>query len=193
MCIEVEDFHGKDLKSMHKKTEDVTGRKRTCSSTGYLKSKVGDVIMEKEKILETWEEYIKDLYGDSERHEHYTIRTDTEGPRILKREVENAMKKTKNGKAPGPDNITIELLEALEEFGVDQIIKFLNKIYGTGQMPEDLSKSIFIALPKKAGAIECKLHRTISLMSHLTKILLTVIMNITRNKTRYCTRTLWFR
>ena len=71
------------------------------------------------------------------------------------------MKKTKKGKAPGPDNITIELLEALEEFGVDQITKFLNNIYDTGEIPEDLSKSIFITLPKK-----------IRLMSHLTKICL---------------------
>ena len=94
------------------------------------------------------------------------------------------MKKTKKGKAPVPNNITIELLEALEEFGVDQITKFLNNIYDTGEIPEDLSKSIFITLPKKAGAIECELHRTISLMSHLTKIFLWIVMNRTRNKTR---------
>ncbi|GFN91009.1 endonuclease-reverse transcriptase [Plakobranchus ocellatus] len=40
----------------------------------------------------------------------------------------------------------------------------------------DLSKSIFIALPKKPGATECELHRTISLMSHITKILQKIIM-----------------
>ncbi|GFO41248.1 craniofacial development protein 2 [Plakobranchus ocellatus] len=38
-----------------------------------------------------------------------------------------------------------------------------------GLIPTDLSKSIFIALPKKPGATECELHRTISLMSHITK------------------------
>ena len=93
------------------------------------------------------------------------------------------MKKIKKGKALGPDSINIELLEAVEEFGVDQITKIFNNIYETGQIPEDLSKSIFIALPKKAGAIECELHRTISLMSHLTKILLRIILNRTRTKT----------
>ena len=65
-------------------------------------------------------------------------------------------------------------MEALEEFGVDEITENLNNIYESGQIPEDLSKSIFIALPEKAGAIECQLHRTISLMSHLTKILLRI-------------------
>ena len=65
------------------------------------------------------------------------------------------MKKTKKREAPGPEKIPIELLEALEGFGVNQIMKFLNNIYDTGQIPEDLSKPISIALPKKAGEIEC--------------------------------------
>ncbi|GFO14782.1 condensin complex subunit 3, partial [Plakobranchus ocellatus] len=51
-----------------------------------------------------------------------------------------------------------------------------------GQIPTDLSKSIFIALPKKPGATECELHRTISLMSHITNILLKIIMLRIRNK-----------
>ena len=38
----------------------------------------------------------------------------------------------------------------------------------TGQIPPDISKSIFIALPKKPGATESDLHKTINLMSHIT-------------------------
>lgn len=45
-----------------------------------------------------------------------------------------------------------------------------------------MMRSIFIALPKKPGAMECENHRTISLMSHCVKILLKVIMQ--RNKRR---------
>ncbi|GFO31938.1 retrovirus-related pol polyprotein from type-1 retrotransposable element r2 [Plakobranchus ocellatus] len=37
-------------------------------------------------------------------------------------------------------------------------------------------------MPKKPGATECELHRTISLMSHITKILLKIIMLRIRNK-----------
>ena len=55
-------------------------------------------------------------------------------------------------------------------------------IYDTGEIPSDLSKSIFIALPKKPGATECESHRTISLMSHITKILLKILMARMRNK-----------
>ena len=45
-------------------------------------------------------------------------------------------------------------------------------------------KSVFIALPKKAGATECELHRTINIMSHVTKILLRIVMMRVRNKVR---------
>ena len=39
-----------------------------------------------------------------------------------------------------------------------------------------MTKSIFIALLKKPGTIECELHRTISLMSHVTKTILHVLI-----------------
>ncbi|GFO09658.1 endonuclease-reverse transcriptase, partial [Plakobranchus ocellatus] len=68
------------------------------------------------------------------------------------------------------------------DFGIGKVTHLLNEIYDTGQIPTDLSKSIFIALPKKPGATESELHRTISLMSHITKILLKIIMLRIRNK-----------
>ncbi|GFS25422.1 endonuclease-reverse transcriptase [Elysia marginata] len=47
-----------------------------------------------------------------------------------------------------------------------------------------MCKSVFLMLPKKEGATECSLHRTISLMSHLTKLLLRIIMIRIRGKLR---------
>ena len=61
------------------------------------------------------------------------------------------------------------MIIALEEFGIEQLTKFANKVYDAGKFPGELSRSIFIALPKVNGAIECDLHRTISVMSHVTK------------------------
>ena len=78
--------------------------------------------------------------------------------------------------------ITIEMLASMEDLGVETITKLLNDIYDIGQIPKDLSQSIFIAISKKPGAIECELHRTICLMSYVTKILLRIIMEGARNK-----------
>ena len=60
-----------------------------------------------------------------------------------------------------------------------------NLIYETGIWPSDLKQSIFIPLPKKAKTQECAEHRTISIMSHVTKVLLKVIQNRINAKIDY--------
>ncbi|GFR92248.1 endonuclease-reverse transcriptase [Elysia marginata] len=94
------------------------------------------------------------------------------------------MKMMNHGRAAGPHGITIEALIALGEWGISQITDLLNMICDNGEIPEEICKSVFIMLPKKEGATECSLHRTISLMSHLTKLLLIIIMTRIRGKLR---------
>ena len=84
--------------------------------------------------------------------------------------------------AAGPDGIVVEMLEALEECGVEKLTDIINKIYDDGEFPEDLNKSIFIAIPKKPGAVECEQHHTISLMSHITKIILRILLLRARSR-----------
>ena len=55
-----------------------------------------------------------------------------------------------------------------------------NKIYKTGYIPNDLAQSIFITIPKKPKALECSDFRTISLMSHVMKALLKIILIMRR-------------
>ncbi|GFN77836.1 RNA-directed DNA polymerase from mobile element jockey-like [Plakobranchus ocellatus] len=84
-------------------------------------------------------------------------------------EVRHALSKMKSSKAPGPDDIPSELTTALDKVGIKAVKKLLNNIYDAGEIPTDMKKSIYIAIPKKPGTAECDQHRTINLMSHLTK------------------------
>lgn len=45
------------------------------------------------------------------------------------------------------------------------------KIYDEGEMPDDFTKCIIIPIPKKARAQSCDQFRTLSLVSHASKIL----------------------
>ena len=107
-----------------------------------------------------------------------------DGPPILKEEVSAAIRKMKHGKAVGPNNIPIEVFAVLEDIGIDFLTKLLNSIYDSGKIPKDLAKSVFITLPKIPGTMDCELYRTISLMSHLTKVLLRIIMARMRKSLR---------
>ena len=52
----------------------------------------------------------------------------------------------------------------------------------SGYIPDDFRRSIYIAIPKKPSANECKDHRTISLMPHAMTLLLKIIQRRIRSK-----------
>ena len=118
-------------------------------------------------------EYVGDLFDD-DRPPKPEI-AEGEGPAILQSEVKNALKEMRNNKAAGLDGIQAEMLKALDDYGIIQLTHLLHIIYDTGYLPSDLLESVFITLPKKK-ATECGEFRTISLMSHIMKLLLKIIL-----------------
>ena len=70
---------------------------------------------------------------------------------------------------------TAEVLKILDDKGITILTELLNLIYEHGHIPEGMAESIFIQVPKKPTTVKCEEHRTISLMSHFTKVLLRVI------------------
>ena len=73
------------------------------------------------------------------------------------------------GKASEQDKITTEMLHALGEIEIDKITDLCDKIFDTGYIQDDMKKSTFIPILKKAKAVNCTDFRTISLMSHVTE------------------------
>ena len=104
------------------------------------------------------------------------------GCTIMKSEIENVIKEMKCGKASGNDDISTEMIKALDDEGIKKITELCNPVYNTGYLPPDMSSSIFVRLPKKAKATECSEYRTLSLMSHILKILLKVILKRNKHK-----------
>ena len=79
--------------------------------------------------------------------------------------------------SPGPDDITAEMRVAAGNNGLAELVKLCNVIYDEGCFREELN---FLTLPKVIGTVKYDKHRTISLMSHVTKLMLHVIMNTVR-------------
>ena len=138
-------------------------------------------MMEIGEVLGRWEEYVKDLFED-DRGVRPRLRIPMNGPELLEEEIARVMKNLKKGKSPGHDEMTIEMILASGNFGIRKIVELANRIYNTGYIPKEMYRSIFIAIPKKPNAVECNLHRTISLMSIITKIILRVILNRIKRK-----------
>ena len=94
-------------------------------------------------------------------------------------------------KAPGPDDITTEMLVVTGGRGVTEITNLANMMYSEDRFPGLMYTSIFITILKVNGTTKCETHRTISLMSHVTKLVQRVIMN-RLNTERYIISTVRF-
>ena len=60
---------------------------------------------------------------------------------------------------------------------IDVLTEICNRIWRTGEWPTPWTQSLIITLPKKGNLQFCQNYRTISLISHLSKVMLKVILN----------------
>ena len=81
------------------------------------------------------------------------------------------------GKPVGVDNIPAELVQAGGEAMIDILTSIRNKIWKTGEWPTTWTQSLVITLPKKGNLQLCQNYRTISLISHPSKVMLNIILN----------------
>ena len=92
------------------------------------------------------------------------------------RKKEKALKPLKPDKAVRPDGIPSEMLK----LGAEKVTKALHRIIKTvwtsGQWPQDWVQSTFVPLYKKGDPTVCANYRIISLISHVSKIMLKVIL-----------------
>ena len=178
-CQEIENSNKRKDNKMYQDIKEMTKNKSTDKS-GCIKNEERKLLFEKEDIKHRWKEYIGDLFDDVRSSKPSPNNLD--GPHILRSEVERAIKRVKKGKAPGADEVTADMIQALEDFGVDKLTELFNDMYSLGHLPPDLMNSIYITIPKKPKARECSDFRTISLMSHTLKIFLTVILERIKSK-----------
>ena len=91
--------------------------------------------------------------------------------------MDAAVQSSKTGKSAGVDNIPAELFQADGEDVITTLRTNCNKIWQTGEWPTPWTQSLVITLPKKDNLQQCQNYRTISLISHPSKVMLKIIMS----------------
>ena len=138
-------------------------------------------LTEERDILNQWTEYYTELHNRKANGDPSVLdcpQTDTEDDHpILRREVEAAVQSLKKGKSAGVDDIPAELVQAGGEDVITALTTICNKIWQTGEWPTSWTQSLVITLPKKGNLQQCQNYRTISLISHPSKVMLKIIMN----------------
>ena len=73
-------------------------------------------------------------------------------------------------KASGGDGIPAELFQILKDNAMKILPSICQQIWKTQQWPQDWKRSVFVPVSKKGNAKECSNYRTVSLISHASKL-----------------------
>ena len=96
-------------------------------------------------------------------------------PDILECEVKWALGSITMNKASGGDGIPVELFQILKQDAVKVLHSICQQIWETQQWPQDWKRSVFPAIPKKGNAKQCSNYCTITLISHVSKVMLKIL------------------
>jgi len=96
------------------------------------------------------------------------------GPITLK-ELREVIKKFKRRKAPGPDNVPIEVFKEMDDVNLERILDILNSWWTQEEVPEDLLQSRVVLIFKKGDAGDMSNYRPISLLTSLYKIFASIL------------------
>ena len=83
----------------------------------------------------------------------------------------------KRGKSDGTDNIPAEVVQAGGEDVITALTTICDKIWQTGEWPTPWTQSLVITLSKQGNLQQFQNYRTTSLISHLSKVMLKIILN----------------
>ena len=164
---------------------------RSKNSTTIL-DKSGNLVSGKKEMQARWTEHFREVLNREEPTDPITIEDESEfelgglieeivitEPTIG--EIKAAIERLKNGKSPGVDSITAELLKAHKELSAAKVHQLLEKVWKHEKIPDKWKRGLIIKLPKKGNLKECKNWRGITLLSVVGKILGRIVIDRIRN------------
>ena len=179
---------------MHIKMMTLEGKRDRSSA--YVKDENGVLLRDVERIREQWVRWFHTLLNaTSPRLDPYIAEGLDQWPENMPVEVQPTMQELTddirslaNGKAVGPDGVSVELFKitlngdpALRRRLLDIVVR----IWRGGEVPQQWKDAIIMVLHKKKDRTECGNYRDISLVWHAGKILLKIIA---RRLSEYCER-----
>ena len=179
----------------HLKTMNPEGKRDRSSA--FVKDESGVLLRDVELIRERWVRWFHTLLNAKSPRLDPSITEGLNqwpenmplGVQPTMRELTDAIRSLANGKAVGPDGVSVELFKitlngdpALRRRLLDIVVRIWG---GGGEVPKQWKDAIIMVLHKKKDRTECGNYRGISLVAHAGKILLKIIA---RRLSEYCER-----
>lgn len=144
------------------------------------KKPVNEYLTLKNISLQSWEEYFRNLFNNSDRYlssvtNDIDLATEERPFSITPTTVRNNILKLKNRKSPGPDKITNEMIKYGGEELNTEITKLFQKIVTVEKVPKEWKNSITIPIFKKGNKQMLENYRGITLLNTMLKLFTKII------------------
>lgn len=139
----------------------------------YIKDDEDNVLTTDAQIIQRWYQYFKtaldggDLVIQEEQNENVL---QTEEEEITLEEVVEALRKLRNGKAAGQDQIKSELFKYVGGIGNKVLHRIMTLAWQTNRIPRDWTVATILPLFKKGDSLRCENYRPISLLNTASKV-----------------------
>ena len=142
----------------------------------------GKIVDEPEEIRRLWEKYFRKLLNPHDENNDQIVEEEnnqwkTNPQNLSWKEMEDAVQKMSSGKAPGPDELSVDMIRGAGPIGLQWLYRILTCVWRNKTVPEAWKKGDTIPLFKKGSKKSCKNYRGITLMSHCAKILERILLN----------------
>jgi len=152
-----------------------------------VRSDTGEMLTEEEEITDRWRIYFENVLNGGRKdwtelqadqtmlsintEETDTVEEEVELTPLEPEEVIKALNSVKNGKDPGEDAITAELLKNVGRECQLRMCNLILEIWKSETMPEKWKRGMIIPIHKKGSRSECTNYRPITLLNTTYKIL----------------------
>ena len=122
-----------------------------------LKDENGNVIVNSEAVLKRWKDYFEKLMKEENNRDARTEEAEVVNKEVnsVSREVKNALRRMKKGKAVGPDELPVEVWSCMGKMGIKFLTRLFNRLLVSEQMPEEWRRSVLIPIYKTKGDAQC--------------------------------------
>ena len=116
-----------------------------------IKDENGNMMINSEAMLKRWKEYFEKLINKKNNRESRTEETEVVNEEVncvSREEVKYALRRTKKGKAVGPDELPIEVWKCMGKMEIEFLIRPFNRLLMGERMPEEWRRSVLIPIYK---------------------------------------------
>ena len=140
--------------------------------------------------ISTWKSYFENLFNQNvtahfipESSETNMMYDEVLDADISPEEIELAITKLRNGRAPGLDETPGELIRIGRKYLIPFFTKLFNAIYDRQDFPEEWCRSVIVPIYKSGNPLDPHNYRGISLLSVISKLFSSILTNRLQNWT----------